>query len=61
MAAITFTESAIEAVIFGSYTIISCVVLYIYYKHKGYLDSYVDRLLAVTFGFFLMLCAITHL
>lgn len=56
-----FLESSIEAIIFGSYVVISCVVLYIYYRHKDYLDSYVNRLLALTFGFFLMLCAITHM
>lgn len=56
-----FAETSIEAVIFGSYVVISYVVLYIYYRHKDYLDSYVNRLLAVTFGFFLMLCAITHM
>ena len=56
----TPTETFIEAVIFGSYVVISYVVLYIYYRHKAYLDSFVNRLLAVNFGFFLMLCAITH-
>eukprot|EP00752_Nemacystus_decipiens_P013411 g11874.t2 len=61
MAAKGFVETSIEAVIFGSYVVISYVVLYIYYRHKDILDSFVNRLLAVTFGFFLMLCAITHL
>lgn len=56
-----FVETSIEVVIFGSYLVISCVVLYIYYRHKDYLDSLVNRLLAVTFGCFLMLCAFTHL
>lgn len=57
----TMVETSIEVVIFGSYVVISCVVLFIYYRHKDYLDSLVNRLLALTFGFFLMLCAFTHL
>lgn len=61
MTATTIPETAVEAVIFGSYVVISYVVLVIYFRHKDYLDSYVNRLLAVTFGFFLMLCAMTHL
>eukprot|EP00903_Cladosiphon_okamuranus_P010013 g9496.t1 len=56
-----FAETTVEAVIFGSYVVISFVVLFIYLRHKAYLDSFVNRLLAVTFGFFLMLCAITHI
>ncbi|CAM9403583.1 unnamed protein product [Ectocarpus sp. 6 AP-2014] len=54
-------EVSIETVIFSSYTLLSTIVLVIYYRHKDYLDSRVNRILAVTFGLFLMLCAMTHL
>lgn len=54
-------EVAIESVIFLSYTLLSIIVLVIFYRHKNYLDSRVNRMLVVTFGLFLMLCAMTHL
>lgn len=54
-------ERSIEGIIFVSYTVISAIVLLIYWRHKDYLDSVVNRILALTFGFFLMLCAMTHL
>ncbi|CAN0324633.1 unnamed protein product, partial [Ectocarpus sp. 12 AP-2014] len=54
-------EVSIESVIFSSYTLLSTIVLVIYYRHKDYLDSLVNRIFAVTFGLFLMLCAMTHL
>ncbi|AAK14530.1 unnamed protein product [Ectocarpus sp. 4 AP-2014] len=52
---------AIEIVIFLSYFVISCVVGYVYVRHRHYVDTCVNRLLLVTAGLFLMLCAFTHL
>lgn len=52
---------AIELIIFFSYLIISVVVLFVYVRHKSSIDSFVNRLLVITAGLFLMLCAITHI
>ena len=52
---------AVEIVIFLSYFVISCIVGYVYARHRHYVDTCVNRLLLVTAGLFLMLCAFTHL
>ncbi|CAM9107428.1 unnamed protein product [Ectocarpus sp. 12 AP-2014] len=51
----------IEVVIFLSYFVISCLVGYVYVRHRRYIDTCVNLLLLVTAGLFLMLCALTHL
>lgn len=50
-----------QCVIFGSYFVISCIVAYVFLRHRYYIDTWVNRLLLVTAGLFLMLCALTHL
>ena len=50
-----------QCVIFGSYFVISCIVAYVFLRHRSYIDTLVNRLLLVTAGLFLMLCALTHL
>lgn len=52
---------AVEIVIFLSYFVISCIVGYVYARHRHYVDTCVNRLLLVTAGLFLILCAFTHL
>lgn len=52
---------ATQVVIFLSYFVISIIVGYVYVRHRQYIDTCVNRLLLVTAGLFLMLCAITHL
>lgn len=54
-------HDAIQCVIFVSYFVISCIVGYVYIRHKKYIDTCANRLLLVTAGLFLMLCALTHL
>lgn len=54
-------DSLIEYVIFFSYTVISVIVFYVYLRHMDGVDTRTNRLLVITFGLFLMLCAITHL
>lgn len=54
-------HDAIQCVIFVSYFVISCIVGYVYIRHKKYIDTCANRLLLVTAGLFLMLCAPTHL
>lgn len=56
-----YLHVVIEYVIFFSYTAISGIVFYIYFRHVDRVDTYTNRLLATTFGLFLMLCALTHL
>ncbi|CAN0064221.1 unnamed protein product [Pylaiella littoralis] len=50
-----------EYAIFTSYSVISLLVLYMYVRHAKHIDTRVNRMLVVTAGFFLMLCACTHL
>ena len=50
-----------QCVIFGSYFVISCIVAYVFLRHRSCIDTLVNRLLLVTAGLFLMLCALTHL
>jgi signal transduction histidine kinase len=50
-----------QCVIFLSYFVISCIVGYVYSRHKHYIDSRGNRMLSVTACLFLMLCALTHL
>ena len=50
-----------QCVIFGSYFVISCIVAYVFVRHRKYVDTCTNRLLLVTAGLFLMLCALTHL
>ena len=50
-----------QFVIFVSYFVISCIVGYVYVRHRHYIDTCSNRLLLVTAGLFLILCAITHL
>ncbi|CAN0247104.1 unnamed protein product [Ectocarpus sp. 6 AP-2014] len=52
---------AVEVVTFLSYFVISCIVGYVYARHRHYLDTCVNRLLLATAGLFLMLCAFTHI
>ena len=52
---------ATQVVIFLSYFIISSIIGYVYIRHRQYIDTCVNRLLLLTAGLFLMLCAITHL
>lgn len=52
---------ATQCVIFGSYFVISCIVAYVFVRHRKYVDTCTNRLLLVTAGLFLMLCALTHL
>lgn len=51
----------VEYVIFFSYTIISAILFYIYLRHVDRVDTRTNRLLMITSGLFLMLCALTHL
>ena len=53
--------NATQCVIFGSYFVISCIVAYVFVRHRKYVDTLTNRLLLVTAGLFLMLCALTHL
>jgi signal transduction histidine kinase len=46
---------------FLSYSVISCIVLFVYYRHARLVDTICNRLLVITAGMFLMLCACTHL
>lgn len=50
-----------QCVIFVSYFVISSIVAYVFIRHKSYIDTWANRLLLVTAGLFLMLCALTHL
>ena len=52
---------AMECVIFASYFVISCIVAYLFVRHRAYVDTWVSRLLLTTAGLFFMLCALTHL
>lgn len=54
-------HDAIECVIFVSYVIVSSLVLFVYARHFKYVDTNTNRVLVVTAGLFLMLCAFTHL
>lgn len=53
--------NATQCVIFVSYFVISCIVAYVFVRHRKYVDTCTNRLLLVTVGLFLMLCALTHL
>lgn len=50
-----------QIIIFLSYVVISSILAYLYIRHRRYIDTCVNRLLLVTAGLFLMLCAVTHL
>ncbi|CAM9094743.1 unnamed protein product [Ectocarpus sp. 12 AP-2014] len=52
---------ATQIVIFVSYFVISCVLFYVYLSQKSCIDTCVNRVLLVTAGLFVMLCALTHL
>lgn len=52
---------ATEYVIFASYCVISSIVFLVYVRHMKRIDTYTNRLLVITVGLFLMLCAFTHL
>lgn len=54
-------HDAIECVIFVSYLIVSSLVFFVYARHFKYVDTNTNRVLVITAGLFLMLCAFTHL
>ncbi len=57
----TIVVRAAEYIIFFSYCIIASIVAYIFVRHRSHIDSWINRLLMLTIGLFLMLCACTHL
>lgn len=57
----TGLEIAIECLTFCSYLVISILVLVMYLRHAKYIDTFINRILIITCGLFLMLCAFTHL
>lgn len=54
-------EICTEYVIFFAYSVISCIVLFVYFRHARLVDTVCNRVLVITAGMFLMLCACTHL
>lgn len=56
---VTYDEFT-EYTIFLSYTVISCIVFLVYMRHSKCVDTIINRVLVLTMGLFLMLCAFTH-